>query len=91
MQAALTTNCEAVLAHAQSRKAYRGTILLAPTSEAQEERQQPSQSGNTASHLGDQPSAASSATQQNQVVKTHSAGKAAAPMGANKQRKRKSR
>ncbi|KAL3147192.1 hypothetical protein ABBQ32_002693 [Trebouxia sp. C0010 RCD-2024] len=92
-KAALTTNCEAVLAHAQSRQAYRGTVLLTSTTETQQQRQQPAQPANTASQqagLRDQTSVPRAATVHNPNIRTHTAGKAA-PASATKQRKRKNR
>lgn len=90
-QAALTTNCRAVLQHAQSRKAYRGAILM----NLRQEPQQSGQSADTPSQtglggLGGQLRGVVSAGRGNQTAKANTSGKAAMPT-TNKQRKRKSR
>ena len=42
-QAALTTNCEAVTAHAQARKAYKGAVIIEGVQLAQDNTNQRSQ------------------------------------------------
>lgn len=42
-KAALTTNCEAVIAHAQARKAYKGAVIIEAVQSAQDNTNQPSQ------------------------------------------------
>lgn len=96
-KAALTTNCEAVLAHAQARKAYRGAVLIQPTQSIQQQgitNPDLSQPAGAASQQKDasdrQFMLDTSPSSKGQGARPHSAGKRPMP-NTNKQRKRKSR
>ena len=96
MQAAITKNCAAVIAHAQSRKAYKGAVLIGPTETAGNQQQEQAEtSTNTAQatqrqQQADQPAGHAKSGAKNTGQRTasnSSVGQTHAKSGRGKKRK----